>query len=294
MNQYFNIKNGVINGVSSDMNQYFNVKKSYNLLLDLYPGAEVAYSLVKLRTDYTGAAIRVRRDSDNAEMDIGFRGTELDVTSLLNFVRRGSGFVTTWYDQQGSNNAFREILNEQLKIVNNGVIELSNGRPTMFYENGFERLVMGSLSHLTEGEMFMIIESGLDPTPVNHSSWKFGTKDVSDHRNHYTWNDGNIYDDFGSTARKNIGNPITALDKMNVYNVLSKLNDFKAFVNFEHLYTTTSNIVGFNNEPIIGTNLHTNAFPVYKNRITELIIYPEDKGILRDDIKQNRIDYYGI
>jgi hypothetical protein len=38
-----------------------------NLLLDDYPNAAVAYSLRKLRTDYTGNSIRVRRSSDNAE-----------------------------------------------------------------------------------------------------------------------------------------------------------------------------------------------------------------------------------
>ena len=43
-----------------------------NLLLDDYPNSAVAYSLRKLRTAYTGAAIRVRRSSDNAEQDIGF------------------------------------------------------------------------------------------------------------------------------------------------------------------------------------------------------------------------------
>jgi hypothetical protein len=42
------------------------------LLLDTYPNAAVAYSLRKLRTAYTGAAIRVRRAIDNAEQDIGF------------------------------------------------------------------------------------------------------------------------------------------------------------------------------------------------------------------------------
>jgi hypothetical protein len=57
-----------------------------SLLLDTYTGAAVAYSLRQLRTAYTGAAIRVRRSSDNAEQDIGFVGGDLDTTSMLNFV----------------------------------------------------------------------------------------------------------------------------------------------------------------------------------------------------------------
>ena len=43
-----------------------------SLLLDSYSGAAAAYSLRKLRSSYTGNAIKVRRSSDNAEMNIGF------------------------------------------------------------------------------------------------------------------------------------------------------------------------------------------------------------------------------
>jgi hypothetical protein len=57
-----------------------------SLLLDDYPNATVAYSLRKLRTAYTGAAIRVRRSSDNAEQDINFVSGDLDTQSLLDFV----------------------------------------------------------------------------------------------------------------------------------------------------------------------------------------------------------------
>lgn len=56
------------------------------LLLDTYPNAAVAYSLRKLRTAYTGNAIRVRRSIDNAEQDISFVGNDLDTASMLDFV----------------------------------------------------------------------------------------------------------------------------------------------------------------------------------------------------------------
>jgi hypothetical protein len=55
-------------------------------LLDTYPNAAVAYSLRKLRSAYTGSAIRVRRSSDNAEQDIAFVGNDLDTTTMLDFV----------------------------------------------------------------------------------------------------------------------------------------------------------------------------------------------------------------
>jgi hypothetical protein len=83
----------------------------WSLLLDLYPSAAVAYSLRKLRTAYTGSAIRVRRSSDNTEQDIGFVGRGLDTTALLTFCGVGDGFVKTWYDQSGNaNNAIQQQL----------------------------------------------------------------------------------------------------------------------------------------------------------------------------------------
>lgn len=57
------------------------------LLLDTYSGAAAAYSLRKLRNDYTGSAIRVRRSSDNTTLDVGFDANgNLDTASMLSFV----------------------------------------------------------------------------------------------------------------------------------------------------------------------------------------------------------------
>ena len=41
-------------------------------LLDAYTGAAAAYSLRKLKSDYTGKALQVRRASDHVEVDVGF------------------------------------------------------------------------------------------------------------------------------------------------------------------------------------------------------------------------------
>jgi len=93
------------------------------LLLDTYPNATVAYSLRQLRTAYTGAAIRVRRSSDNAEQDIGFVNGNLDTSSLLTFCGAGNGFITTWYDQSGNaNNSTQATATSQAQIVSSGAV----------------------------------------------------------------------------------------------------------------------------------------------------------------------------
>ena len=72
-------------------NTYFNISDKLSLyefdgMLDKYGDATAAYSLRKLRTGYTGNAIRVRRSSDNTERDMGFYDNELDTVALLDWV----------------------------------------------------------------------------------------------------------------------------------------------------------------------------------------------------------------
>ena len=107
-------------------------------LLDLYPSASAAYSLRKLRTAYTGSAIRVRR-TDLTEQNIGFTASgALDTAALLSFVGTGgldNGFVTTWYDQSGNgNNATQTTALNQPQIVSAGSLITQNGKPTIQYD----------------------------------------------------------------------------------------------------------------------------------------------------------------
>jgi len=112
-------------------------------ILDYYPGAVAAYSVRKLRGGYIGAAIRVRRSSDNAEQDIKFIISTglIDTVSLLSFCGAGNGFVTTWYDQSGNNNhAIQATTASQPQIVSSGTlyyIFALTGIPAIFFNSQF-------------------------------------------------------------------------------------------------------------------------------------------------------------
>lgn len=116
-------------------------------VLDTYIGSTGGYSLRKLRTAYTGAAIKVRRSSDDAEQDIGFSGKNLNTSDLLTFCGSGDGFVTTIYDQSGSiNNAIQAVDANQPKIVSSGVLVTDGGFPAIEVTagNGFSSSVWGA------------------------------------------------------------------------------------------------------------------------------------------------------
>jgi hypothetical protein len=106
------------------------------LLLDTYAiGNGNAYSVRKLRTAYAGNCLKVRRSSDNTELDIGFSSGALDTASLLAFVGAGNGFVTAWYDQSGNSATVTQATTSlQPRIVNGGVLDTENGLPAVVFD----------------------------------------------------------------------------------------------------------------------------------------------------------------
>lgn len=107
-----------------------------NLLLDKYINSLTAYSTVKISSSYTGNLLRVRRSSDNQELDIPYNGSNvLDETALSSFVGGDSAYVTKWYDQSGNN--FDQVQTNALyqpKIVDAGTIIKENGRVTILFD----------------------------------------------------------------------------------------------------------------------------------------------------------------
>jgi len=128
-------------------------------LLDSYSGAAVAYSLRKLRSAYTGNAIRVRRSSDNTEQDFGFVSNVLDTASLLTFCGAGSGFVTTWYDQSGNaKNSTQTTAANQPRIVNAGVLDLVNGKAAILGDGSNDTLFVTGLILTNPTSIFTVVD----------------------------------------------------------------------------------------------------------------------------------------
>lgn len=122
-------------------------------LLDTYTGAAAAYSLRKLRSAYTGAAIRVRRASDNTSQDIGFNGSGgLDTTSLTSFIGSSDAFVAIWYDQSGRSNDITNVtLVAQPQIAQAGVIVTQFGKPSVRFNGSSTVLTKSTLDFTVNG-----------------------------------------------------------------------------------------------------------------------------------------------
>jgi hypothetical protein len=139
-------------GFGFGMPRIFSASRPVAILDQLGIPAAAAYSLRQL-SSAASLACRVRRSSDNAELDIGFTaGGDLDTAALLAHVGGGNGFVTTLYDQSGNaRNATQTTAGAQPRIVNAGVIDIANGKPAIRFNgsNTFFSGVSLPLSQLT-------------------------------------------------------------------------------------------------------------------------------------------------
>jgi len=137
-------------------------------LLDNNSGAAVAFSLRRVNSNYDGYAIKVKRDSDNAERDIGFINGKLDADALLNFVNKevgkANGYVTVWYDQSGNGN--NAIAKSAPKIVINGELNKVNDNPAIKFVNNW--MYFNTAVAVGDGSIFY---TGKTNTESNNVVW---------------------------------------------------------------------------------------------------------------------------
>jgi hypothetical protein len=257
-------------------------------ILDNYTGASAAYSLRKVRTAYTGAAIRVRRSSDNQEMDIAFNASgDLDTSTLLSFVGSGDGFVARWYDQSGNNDyAYNTTASSQPRIVISGVVTTSGNRPAIYWDNSrpdFLRINTKSWSGInTIRSSFVSMKwvTGTGNTPI------FGqTNDASYHPD--TTGANLILSEAYASYDIKYG-------ALYLNGTSKALNQFSKSINSNILVSMIQlSQIGYFN--LIG-NDRGYAAPAgyFKGYYSEIIIYPTSQAANRTLIESNMNGYYSI
>jgi hypothetical protein len=126
---------------SGALEDWVNGKLESTLPADVATAA-AAYSLRKVKADYSGDAVRIRRDDTDGEADVAFDSEGNVSNNSLVTVITGSGdtgstlydylrandpdgadaYVDTWYDQAGSNDATQATAGNQPKIAESGAL----------------------------------------------------------------------------------------------------------------------------------------------------------------------------
>lgn len=268
-------------------------------LLDIYTNATHAYSLRKLRTAYTGNAIRVRRDSTGqAESDIGFTSFgDLDTVALKNFVRNNSAFVVTWYDQQGSVNVTNAVQNGQPRIMLSGVIEKLNGLPTIYNFSRTRNLIATVNIALSNMSYFGVVnvESTLGDDAII-------SLQVAGSSNQYRSIAARTTPSLNLISRTAAGNFAASSSISTGVNYIfsgfwRSNTDREIFTNGGNSGTSTNTSAGFTATKLLIFKLRdtdVGGINGYFGDCSELIFFNSDQSSNRTGIELNINSYYGI
>ena len=274
--------------VSLSYRVYASPREMFGFVINGKGDAEVGYSVArKLSNDslYSGALIRVRRDSDDEELDIMPLFGELDTVSLLAFVGAGNGYVTKIYDQSGAScHAYQNNTTKQGLIVESGVLITSNALPALKLDgNAFYNLT------------YPVLNNGLV-----YQTWVFERNNTGGVV--ALGEDGLGFNTTGIVLTYGDGDIITGL---NSYGIIYGIDD-----SLTHTLIAIQND-GINTEMFInGTSYATEADPfvslvqfnqlfkfdvfISGDNFQELIYWRKNKTAERVAIEQNIINYYGL
>jgi hypothetical protein len=259
-------------------------------LLDLYPNAAAAYSLRKLRTLYTGSAIRVRRSSDNTEQDIGFVDNQLDTSTLTTFCGVGNGFVKTWYDQSGSaRNATQTTAINQPQIVSSGsvILDVNSNPHIRFTTSSSTFLQNNSFSFSTPVNKFVVAEGITANDGFVIDSFPFNTMRLL-----YSSVANRVNMALNSGGLINYDNPLGVLNKNFLFDMLATGTNASLSVNNSLIATQSSASFTYG-----GVSLgQPGGLTVlqYDGYISEVVIYNADQSTNKTGISDNINDFYSI
>jgi hypothetical protein len=261
-------------------------------LLDTYSGAAAAYSLRKLSSSYSGALIRVRRSSDNTELDINANVFgELDTVSLLAFAGAGDAFVKTWYDQSGnSNDATQTTTASQPQIVSSGAVIVENGKPTVQFD-GANDVMSVDFQGNTNSAMMACLVLRQDSTSSLNGALGGDGSNIMDLFTDYG---GTIYYDNGNRASNRLGVATPATWEDNQHLAAFYATTTNQFINVDGTQIATkSGLTSVTaSYKLLGATSVGNAF--FGGAIQEVIVYPSDQSSNRTNIESNINTFYSI
>jgi hypothetical protein len=225
------------------------------------------FALTAVATDNLGVTTTsaIVYVTNNVFSPSSLSGLRLWLDAGAGVTTNGAAQISLWADQSGrTNNALQGTLSNQPLLVTNAL----NGRPVVRFDGTNDQFGFQNNPFLgaTQGEMFIVVKARVDSPGVHRALAFFGASDFT----YYPHDSGQIYDQFGSTVIKALGDPGQPLDQFGIYSSSAAPKDWSARLNGVLLYRTTNNTVGFASTPLLGTGNGTSYFD---GDVAELLIY---------------------
>jgi hypothetical protein len=214
----------------------------------------------KSRVGAAGGAAAAFAPSDLASLTAWFDGDEFTGTP-------DTTQIATWTDQEGANDATQGTAASRPTVDATGL----NSMAVVDFDGSADHFVLPDfVSAYTSGSAFFVANRDVDPAAGGGSAGAvlgfFGTGSEP----HYPFTDGVIYENFGSTVRKTVGNVATSLATWHIGNFNSAANAWSFFMNGTSEFSTGTNTVAFSTGPIIGSNNLTAFWP---GKVAEILIF---------------------
>ena len=280
-----------------------------NRFLDIYTGSAAAYSLRRLRSGYSGPAITIRRDSDNAEQNIGWDGNDVvDVNSIINFCGSANGYVKTWYDQTtNSFNISQSTISTQPQVYDGttGVVttpSLSNinTKPAINESGGVSNPQLSFSNFTAELNGGYSYYAVMDEPGYNQNIFRVGnnTSDQvfmeSSTTGQPTHKQGNSGINVVTTGYPNVGQRIAGFGIMQSAHYDGATSG-SVFITRDDGYNFIGTKGNFSSLGSTAGGVPINILMGSMTRpVQEFIIFDEDKSSVRKEIESNLNDYYTV
>jgi len=259
--------------------------------------------------------VRLRRSSDNVEVDVDFdtegklstsslvgdiaeQGGEsgsTTATTLGDFISGTDAFVHTWYDQAGSNDAVQETAGNQPKIAENGALITENNNTAIDFEESSSQFLLISKAFANSSGADVSIFSVSKNVATDGSNAHPIISNRSGSTNGYQFGyDGTDHLEFVHFA--NTANNAVSTETYETQILGSAIRDnltFDIFVNSDkRADNTASSYVASTDFTRIGGN--ENASKFMDGTMQEIVIFESDQSDNRFKIESNINNYYGL
>jgi hypothetical protein len=269
----------------------------------------VAYGLRRLSRFWTGAAIRVMRTSDGAELDIGFIGEDLDVVTLLAFVGLANGEIVIWYDQSGNGrHAVSPTAASRPRIVVNGVLQTEGGKPAILFDGVNDYLAAASPLIGTTHSLFVLftptIENQIGSLFGQWSAGQTGRFSLVANQDSFGLTSAGRLNPFNSSATGGGGNGGSGFAAdvaiSNTPTLITSISStgseqWKLFKNGAEWDSATITTVFTGVNSAIGSSNGTGSSNPFDGTVSELISFPSVLSTTnRQTLERNQGKYYSI
>lgn len=192
---FYDYKISLVNKYGSATSNVQTIQKDASYIKNLISNNVVrGFSLKRLTSAYYGPLIRVRRSSDDVELDVysisalNLSAGFIDSSALMTFIGVNSGYVVTWYDQFNGNHITNPNKTRQPLIVSGGTLIQSNNYPSVYFNNSILSGVSTNFKSMSATTLIGTVKN----ISTLKLSYLAGDNNTSTNAPRYCWINGNV------------------------------------------------------------------------------------------------------